>query len=65
MKGEEAAGLVEQTIAGFGRVDILVNNAGIQHVSPIESFPAREVRGDHRAEPVRRLVHHARRVRRR
>jgi len=39
MKGEEAAGLVEQAIAGFGRVDILVNNAGIQHVSPIETFP--------------------------
>ena len=39
MKGEEAAGLVDQTIAGFGRVDILVNNAGIQHVSPIEDFP--------------------------
>ena len=39
MKGEEAAALVEETIAGFGRVDILVNNAGIQHVSPIESFP--------------------------
>lgn len=39
MHGEEAAGLVEQTIAGFGRVDILVNNAGIQHVSPIETFP--------------------------
>jgi len=39
MKGDEAAGLVEQTIAGFGRVDILVNNAGIQHVSPIENFP--------------------------
>ncbi len=39
MKGEEAASLVEQTVAGFGRVDILVNNAGIQHVSPIESFP--------------------------
>jgi 3-hydroxybutyrate dehydrogenase len=39
MKGAEAAGLVEQTIAGFGRVDILVNNAGIQHVSPIETFP--------------------------
>jgi 3-hydroxybutyrate dehydrogenase len=38
-KGDEAAGLVEQTIAGFGRVDILVNNAGIQHVSPIEDFP--------------------------
>lgn len=39
MNGEEAAALVEQTIAGFGRVDILVNNAGIQHVSPIETFP--------------------------
>jgi len=39
MKGEEAAGLVEQTIAGFGSVDILVNNAGIQHVCPIEKFP--------------------------
>jgi 3-hydroxybutyrate dehydrogenase len=39
MKGAEAAALVEQTIAGFGRVDILVNNAGIQHVSPIETFP--------------------------
>ena len=39
MKGKDAASLVEQTIAGFGRVDILVNNAGIQHVSPIETFP--------------------------
>src|SRR5688572_616571 len=32
--------LVERTIAEFGRVDILVNNAGIQHVAPIEQFPA-------------------------
>ena len=39
MKGDEAGALVDQTIAGFGRIDILVNNAGIQHVSPIESFP--------------------------
>jgi len=39
MDGGEARGLVEQTIADFGRIDILVNNAGIQHVSPIESFP--------------------------
>jgi len=31
--------LVEETVAGFGRVDILVNNAGIKHVSPIEEFP--------------------------
>ena len=34
-----AAGLIESSIARFGRVDILVNNAGIQHVSPIEDFP--------------------------
>ena len=26
--------------AQFGRVDILVNNAGIQHVAPVEDFPA-------------------------
>jgi 3-hydroxybutyrate dehydrogenase len=34
-----ASGLIENSIARFGRVDILVNNAGIQHVSPIEDFP--------------------------
>jgi len=39
MKGEEAAGLVQDALGSFGRVDILVNNAGIQHVSPIETFP--------------------------
>lgn len=32
--------LIEHTQQTLGRVDILVNNAGIQHVSPIESFPA-------------------------
>jgi 3-hydroxybutyrate dehydrogenase len=35
-----ATGLIENSIKRFGRVDILVNNAGIQHVSPIEDFPA-------------------------
>jgi len=39
MKPDEATSLIEETIAGSGRIDILVNNAGIQHVSPIESFP--------------------------
>jgi 3-hydroxybutyrate dehydrogenase len=39
MASNDAAALVRQTIADFGKVDILVNNAGIQHVSPIEDFP--------------------------
>ncbi|MCK0167435.1 3-hydroxybutyrate dehydrogenase [Jannaschia sp. S6380] len=34
--GEAARGLVESA----GRCDILVNNAGIQHVAPVENFPA-------------------------
>ncbi|MEO8671572.1 MAG: 3-hydroxybutyrate dehydrogenase [Tahibacter sp.] len=32
--------MMKRTIAEFGCVDILVNNAGIQHVAPIEEFPA-------------------------
>jgi 3-hydroxybutyrate dehydrogenase len=40
MEPEGARELIEQTADLFGRVDILVNNAGIQHVSPIEDFPA-------------------------
>lgn len=39
LDGSDAAALVTQTVADFGKVDILVNNAGIQHVSPIEAFP--------------------------
>ncbi len=39
LDGKEAAALVTDTIADFGKADILVNNAGIQHVSPIEDFP--------------------------
>jgi 3-hydroxybutyrate dehydrogenase len=39
LDGTEAAALVSDTVADFGKVDILVNNAGIQHVSPIEDFP--------------------------
>ncbi len=34
--GEQAAGLVGQALARFGRLDILVNNAGTQHKAPIE-----------------------------
>jgi 3-hydroxybutyrate dehydrogenase len=32
--------MVQASVTRFGAVDILVNNAGIQHVSPIEIFPA-------------------------
>lgn len=30
----------EELMAGAGPIDILVNNAGMQHVSPVEEFPA-------------------------
>ncbi len=32
--------MVERTARAMGTVDILVNNAGIQHVEPIDTFPA-------------------------
>jgi 3-hydroxybutyrate dehydrogenase len=32
--------LVKETAARLGSLDILVNNAGIQHVAPIDQFPA-------------------------
>ena len=32
--------MVKKAVAEFGAVDILVNNAGIQHVAPIDEFPA-------------------------
>ena len=35
-RGSECRALIEQA----GKCDILVNNAGIQHVAPIEDFPA-------------------------
>ena len=40
MKPAETAGMVARAERAHGRLDILVNNAGIQHVSPIEEFPA-------------------------
>jgi 3-hydroxybutyrate dehydrogenase len=39
-KPGEIADMVAFAAHEFGGVDILVNNAGIQHVSPIEDFPA-------------------------
>lgn len=37
---DQIAGMVKQAKDELGSVDILVNNAGIQHVAPVESFPA-------------------------
>jgi len=39
-KPDQAVQLIEDAEGALGRVDVLVNNAGVQHVSPIESFPA-------------------------
>jgi 3-hydroxybutyrate dehydrogenase len=39
---EATAAMVAETISAHGRLDILVNNAGIQHVAPIEEFPAQK-----------------------
>jgi 3-hydroxybutyrate dehydrogenase len=39
-KPAEIEDMMKHAAAQFGRVDILVNNAGIQHVAPIEDFPA-------------------------
>ena len=40
MKPDDTTAMVKRAEMAFGKVDILVNNAGIQHVAPIEDFPA-------------------------
>jgi 3-hydroxybutyrate dehydrogenase len=37
---DEIEAMVRKAVAEFGAVDVLVNNAGIQHVAPIDEFPA-------------------------
>jgi 3-hydroxybutyrate dehydrogenase len=39
-KPDEIAAMIREAESRFGSLDILVNNAGIQHVAPIEDFPA-------------------------
>ena len=39
-KADECRALIARAAETFGTVDILVNNAGIQHVSPVQDFPA-------------------------
>jgi len=41
-KPDEIADMVAFAHRELGRLDILVNNAGIQHVAPVESFPAEQ-----------------------
>ncbi len=37
---EQCVSLIRDALERFGAVDILINNAGIQHVAPVEQFPA-------------------------
>jgi 3-hydroxybutyrate dehydrogenase len=37
---DEIAKMIAGTLGELGRLDILVNNAGIQHVAPLDQFPA-------------------------
>ena len=39
-RADKIGEMIDVANSTFGQVDILVNNAGIQHVSPIEDFPA-------------------------
>jgi 3-hydroxybutyrate dehydrogenase len=39
-KPDEIAAMVAEANRVFGSVDILINNAGIQHVAPVDEFPA-------------------------
>lgn len=39
-KADDCVALVEDAQKRLGSVDILVNNAGIQHVDPVQNFPA-------------------------
>lgn len=39
-RAEDINRMVDEAFSAFGSVDIVVNNAGIQHVAPVDEFPA-------------------------
>jgi 3-hydroxybutyrate dehydrogenase len=39
-KPDSIAEMIAMTLEKLGRLDVLVNNAGIQHVAPLQEFPA-------------------------
>ena len=39
-KPQSIGGMIEEILNRFGRLDIVVNNAGIQHIAPLQEFPA-------------------------
>ncbi len=39
-RSEDIHRMIDETVAAFGSVDVIVNNAGIQHVAPVDEFPA-------------------------
>ncbi|WP_438422067.1 3-hydroxybutyrate dehydrogenase [Bacillus siamensis] len=39
---KQTADMIQTAVTEFDRLDILVNNAGIQHIAPIEEFPAEQ-----------------------
>ncbi len=57
-KPEQIEAMIAAALKEFGAIDILVNNAGIQHVAPIDEFPAGQMGCDHRHQPVVGLPHH-------
>jgi NAD(P)-dependent dehydrogenase (short-subunit alcohol dehydrogenase family) len=60
-RSDACRGLVEETLAGFGRLDALVNNAGVAPSAPIEETDEPMIRGcfDVNSVGPAMIIHHA------